>query len=245
VIVNIATDSFIPVPHEVLLEALKDGTPQIKRGNISDVGLEWDTVHPTFREDNPYGDVSPREGDIVESGLTFSNSVIGYSFTTGKLFLWRLICTNGMTLPTRIGYAKLRIKEGREVSVSLNNFINQIQKMSLDLELIDSSLRDLDRSLIIDEFSRYWKGLRKIVRDDEYLDQEIFQVEQEERQLYLAQDRVAKKDPEMELEETPVNGYDLMNNVTLKAKEFDQSTRRKMEAYGGKILMASPKLLMP
>lgn len=242
VIINIASETFIPVPHKVLLEALKEGVPHVKRGHISDTGLEWDTIHPVFNGDETYADIEVREGDVVETGLTFNNSTNGYSFTTAKLFLWRLVCTNGMTLPTKIGHAKLRVKSGREVSVSINNFVHQVRRMYLDQELVESQLRGLNRLLISNEFSQYWKGLRKVVRDDEYVDQEIFQVDKEQRQLYLAQDRAAKKDSEIELKETVVNGYDLMNNVTLKAKEFEPQVRRKMEAYGGKILMGFPEL---
>jgi len=236
VVVNVAQGNFVPVPHEAFLDLFREGMPEITRGSITDVGLQIDVVDPLFG-DAKFSDIKVKVGDVVKTGLSFHNSTAGYHFTKALLFLWRLQCTNGMLLPAKIGFAKLRAKSGREISVSLDNFLHQVSELMVDAKKVGSQLRRLNRLLVSPEFSRSWKGLMKIVRDEDFLEEGIFQVTKEQRKLWLAEDRAYKKDQTLSLSDTTVNGYEMLNSVTYKAKQFDQITRRKLEAYGGKIIM--------
>lgn len=236
VVANVVWKDFVPIPHEEFLALFKVGMPEITRGIISDTGLQIDVVDPLFG-DNRFKDIKVKVGDIVKTGLSFHNSTAGYHFTKAMLFLWKLSCSNGMLMPTKLGFAKLRAKPGRDISVSLANFLNQVSSMMVDSKLIGQRLRELNRPLISSEFSRSWKGLMKIVRDDGFLEEQIFEVSEEQRKLWLAEDRAHKKDPEIPLTKTTVNGYTMLNSITHRAKKFDQTTRKKLEVYSGKIIM--------
>ncbi len=236
VVVNVAPGNFVPVPHEAFLDSFRKGMPEITRGSITDAGLQIDVVNPLFG-DAKFRDIKVKVGDIMKTGLSLHNSTAGYHFTKAMLFLWRLQCTNGILLPAKIGFAKLRAKPGREISVSLNNFLHQVSGLIVDAKKIGNRLRKLNRLLVSPEFSRSWKGLMKIVRDEAFLEEGIFQVTTEQRKLWLAEDRAHKKDPTLSLSNTTINGYEMLNRITNGAKEFDQLTSRKLEAYGGKIIM--------
>ena len=235
-IVNVASDVFVPVPHQVFINHIREQSPEIKRGVISDVNMEIDVTNPTFNEEGGFGPIEVEVGDIIESGLNFNNSTSGHNFTSAKMFLWRLVCTNGMTMPVKSGYAKLRSKPGRDIMVSVNNFLTQVRRLSLDSADLERQLRALNRPLNPLEFTKYFKGLDKVIRDKEFLDDEVFEISSDDRSLVLSQERAFKKGSLTELEDTRVNGYRMVNNLTNKAKEFEQMTRQKMEAYGGKIL---------
>jgi hypothetical protein len=235
-IVNVASDTFVPVSHDIFINSIREHSPEIKRGVISDINMEIDITNPAFEEDPAFAPIEVKKGDIVETGLNFNNSTAGHNFTSAKLFLWRLVCTNGLTMPVKTGYAKLRAKPGRDIMISVNNFLTQVRSLSLDSAALGHQLKSLDRSFNPLEFTRYFKGLDKVLKDKEFLDEEIFEVSAEDRGLYLSQERAFKKGNLEELPNTPVNGYRMVNNLTNKAKEFEQMTRQKMEAYGGKIL---------
>jgi len=239
VIANVASGNFISVPHADLLTALGDGIPAITRGKISDIGLQIDVVSPTFDSaKGKFKDITVKKGDITKTGLSFHNSTTGYNFTKAMFLLWRLVCTNGMTLPATVGMAKLRAKPNRELDISISNFVEQTARLAINAEVIGANLKGLDRSLNVAEFSKYWKGLRKVVRDPEHIDEHIFEVDEDQRKIWMAQERGNKKKPlEIEMEETSVNGWRMINNLTDQAKSFDQLTQRKLEAFGGKILM--------
>jgi hypothetical protein len=141
-----------------------------------------------------------------------------------------------MTMPTKIGFAKLRSRVGRKIDVSVARFLTHVRDMVVDTKEIEQGLRSLNRPLNVMEFSKYWKGLSKVVRDDELLDDDIFQVKEEDRKLFMAQERALKKGSLEKADPTKVNGYRMVNNLTDKAKEFEQSIQNKLEAFGGKIV---------
>lgn len=235
-IVNTATGTFVPCDHITFLEAIKKSSPTIKRATLTDINMEIDIISPIFGEGKQFVNIEPKKGDIIETGINFNNSTCGHNFTMALLFLLRLVCTNGMTLPTRLGFAKMRTKQGRDLKISVDNFISHVENMGINALALRQEFKDLDRSLISSEFSKCYKGLDKIIRDKEYQDAEIFEIDSSDRQLFMANARSFKKDPETEIIPISVNGFKVLNNITLKAKEFEQVVRRKMEAYAGKML---------
>ena len=176
VIANVATETFIPIPHDKFLDSLQEGAPEITRGFISDTGLQIDIVSPKYNSKEMFKDLTVKKGDVVRSGLSFMNSTSGYHFTKAMLFLWRLICTNGMVLPTKIGSAKMRTKPTRDVDISVNNFLHQVAQLMMNSKSVENRLKDMNRHIDSEEFSRYWKGLSKIHRDDTFLEEEVFEV---------------------------------------------------------------------
>jgi hypothetical protein len=235
-IVNVARDDFVPVDHNIFINSIREHSPNVKRGSISDIAMQIDVANPIFNEEGGFKDLTIETGDVMETGLTFNNSITGHNFANAKIFLWRLVCTNGMTMPTTLGFARLRSKVGRKIDVSVDRFLEHIRSMSIDANKLEKGMRSLNRPLNVVEFAKYWKGLSKVVRDNELLDDDIFQVKDEQRKVFMAQERAYKKGQLDTLELTDVNGYRMVNNLTDKAKEFESDIQSKMEAYGGKIL---------
>jgi hypothetical protein len=237
VVVNVAKDDFVPVSNRTFIEGIRQHSPDVKRGVISDINMEIDVVNPDFSQDQGFGNLEIAVGDIVESGLKFTNSVSGHNYTKALIFLWRLVCTNGMSMPAKTGMAKLRSRVGRDLDVSVQNFLRQVRELSFDVTSTVEQFKSLNRPLQSDEFSTYWSGVNKLVRDDEFVDQQIFHVNEDSRKISQANSRAHKKDPDtVELLPTSVNGYQMVNNLTDTAKQFDQSIRVKMEAFAGKIV---------
>ena len=236
VVVNVASDNFVPVNHQVFINNIREHSPNVKRGVISDINMQIDVTNPSFNEDIDFGEMEIEKGDIIESGLNFNNSTAGHNYTNAKIFLWRLVCTNGMTMPTRVGFVKLRSKVGRKIDVAVTRFLKNVQQLSVDATNTERQFKSLNRPFNVVEFSKYWKGVEKIVRDPEAVDDDIFKVDTEERRIYMAQDRAYKKGTLDKIEPTKVNGYKMVNNLTDRAKEFEQTIQAKMEAFGGKIV---------
>lgn len=234
-VVNVAHDMFIPLKHELFLNHIQKNSPNIKRALLSDNLLELDITQPRFG-DMDYRDLEIEKGDIIESGVTLNNSTTGHLLTNAKLFLLRLVCTNGMTMPSKEGHVKLRNKFGRNIESGLDNFLLKLSEMTVDTNRLEQQLKDLKRPLNVLEYSKYYKGIQGIIKDEDYVDTSIFKIDRDQRLIYLAQDRAYKKGVLTKLENTNLNGYSVLNNLTDKAKGFDQDTRLKLEAYSGQMI---------
>lgn len=236
VVVNIAHDMFIPLNHELFLNHIQKNSPNIKRALLSDNLLELDITQPRFGDMN-YKDLEIEKGDIIESGITLNNSTTGHVLTNAKLFLLRLVCTNGMTMPSKEGFVKLRNKFGRNIEAGLDNFLLKLSEMTVDTNRLENQIKSLHRPLNVVEYARYFKGIQGIINDEDYVDTSIFKTDRDQRLIYLAQDRAYKKGVLTKLENTALNGYSVLNNLTHKAKSFDQDTRLKLESYAGSMIV--------
>ncbi len=235
VVVNVAHDMFIPLDHELFLNHIQKNSPQIKRALLSDNLLELDITQPRFG-DMDYKDLEIEKGDIIESGVTLNNSTSGHVLTNAKLFLLRLVCTNGMTMPSKEGFVKLRNKFGRNIEAGLDNFLEKLSEMTIDTNKFETNLKSLKRPLNVVEYAKYFKGIQGIIKDEDYVDTSIFKIDRDQRLIYLAQDRAYKKGILTKLENTNLNGYSVLNNLTHKAKSFDQEQRLKLESYAGSMI---------
>jgi len=235
VVVNVANDMFIPLANEMFLAEIQKHSPMIKRATLSDNMMEIDITQPRFG-DLDYKDLEIKKGDIIESGFSLLNSPTGHLLTNAKQFLLRLVCTNGMTMPSREGFVKLRNKFGRNIDNALDNFMLKLSEMQMNTSNIQDQLKSLDRPLNVLEYAKYYKGIQGIIKDEDYTDTSIFKIDRDQRLIYLAQDRAYKKGVLSKLEKTNLNGYAVLNRLTDKAKSFDQEQRQKMEAYAGQII---------
>lgn len=235
VVVNVANDMFIPLANEMFLKEIQKHSPTLKRGMLSDNMMEIDITQPRFG-DLDYRDLEIKKGDIIESGFSLLNSPTGHLLTNAKQFLLRLVCTNGMTMPSREGFVKLRNKFGRNIDNALDNFLLKLTDMSMNTNQIEQQLKSLDRPLNVVEYSKYYKGIQSIIKDEDYTDTSIFKIDKDQRLIYLAQDRAYKKGVLSKLEKTHLNGYAVLNNLTDRAKSFEQQQRQKLEAYAGTMI---------
>tara|TARA_R100000278_G_scaffold77128_1_gene60005 strand:- start:189 stop:1280 length:1092 start_codon:yes stop_codon:yes gene_type:complete len=235
VVVNVANDMFIPLANELFLNELQKLSPTIKRGVLSDNLMEIDITQPRFG-DLDYKDLEIEKGDIIESGFNLNNSPTGHLLTNAKQFLLRLVCTNGMTMPSREGFVKLRNKFGRNIDNALDNFLYKLGEMAMNTQGIEDQIKSLNRPLNVLEYAKYYKGIQGIIKDEDYTDTSIFKIDKDQRLIYLAQDRAYKKGVLSKLEKTNLNGYSVLNRLTDKAKSFDQDQRQKLEAYAGQMI---------
>jgi len=234
-IINVARENFIPVDHEVLIDALQEKTPEVSRLILSDIRLEIDTTKPIFNED--HGDIKLNAGDAIKTGLNLVNSTTGFNHPVARLFLYTLVCANGMIAPSEMGYAKMRLRPNRDLKVSIDNFVFQLSNLGFDLDSLTNKLNSMTEAKVqADNYNKYWKGIQKIVQDVDYVDERIFETDDESRKFIQAQVRAFKKDKTDELPITDITQYKLFNNITSHAQNFDQFARRQMEIYAGKIL---------
>ena len=235
-IVNFAKEKFIPIPDRTFVEAFQDAEFNLERSSISNKGIQVDVTNPIIRDNDSFEVIEPKVGDTIKTGLSFMNSTSGFINPQAKIFLWRLVCSNGMIAPTKIGQAKCRVKPNRDFKVILNNFLDQIMNMDIQAKMLANGWTKSQRTLNTDEFGKYWKGINKILREPDMVDSSIFMVDKETRGEYNAQRRLAEKHNES-FEETEVVGFDLMNNITDQAKQFNPKTKHKLEEYAGKMLV--------
>ncbi len=234
VIANIARGDFTPVPHTTFLEVFADRDLDFVRGIISDHSLSIETTS----ELEGFGDIQVQVGDITKTGIKFYNSVTGFIQSRALLFLYRLVCTNGCTLPMRQGVAKLRMKAGRNLDVVLGKFIRDVEQLLTNQEKIKECFAALQAPLAHEQFVQYWKGLNKIVVDPEYVDEQLMGVSEDIRKLVFAEVKAVKAEditPDEFSTVLPL-GYTIYNNVTSEAQTFRQLEREKLESYAGKIL---------
>jgi hypothetical protein len=92
----VRSTSFLPLDNDELLHHLR---PVLDEAGVTvqscDIGER--RTHLKLTTPRLKGDV--KVGDTVEAGITISNSEIGYGNFSVQPFLYRLVCTNGMTTP--------------------------------------------------------------------------------------------------------------------------------------------------
>mgnify|MGYP001165122895 CR=1 FL=1 len=69
--------------------------------DIKYINYDRDTLNVTAVNPKVEGEVS--EGDVVQSGVTITNSEIGSGSLMIQPFIYRLVCTNGMVVPEYLG----------------------------------------------------------------------------------------------------------------------------------------------
>lgn len=89
-----------------------------------------------------------KAGDIVQCGIAFSHSFLGTTPTTVDLFVFRCVCSNGMTLRNCIGHAAIsrsrRLK--RKGDNSILDAVSQIERMTQErMSHLDALLTSLGR----------------------------------------------------------------------------------------------------
>lgn len=110
----VRSTSFLPLDNDELLHHLR---PVLDEAGVSvkscDIGER--RTHLKLTTPRLKGDV--KVGDTVEAGITISNSEIGYGNFSVQPFLYRLICTNGMTAPIAGSEAIKRIHRSTAIDL--------------------------------------------------------------------------------------------------------------------------------
>lgn len=85
--------------------------------------------------------VEPREGDIVQGGLTIKHSAAGLHGTQVRNYLHRLVCGNGSVAPICIDSKQLRIRRRREDEFADQHVIDKLRLV------VDQGMREVKTKL--------------------------------------------------------------------------------------------------
>tara|TARA_R100000655_G_scaffold43459_1_gene79741 strand:- start:1293 stop:2342 length:1050 start_codon:yes stop_codon:yes gene_type:complete len=106
--------------------------------DIKYVNYDRDTLNVTAVNPKVEGEVS--EGDVVQSGVTITNSEIGSGSLMIQPFIYRLVCTNGMVAPRYLN--KFYSKHVGKIIIDPsqdNQYITIIDKMQKQIDLVNDN----------------------------------------------------------------------------------------------------------
>ena len=106
--------------------------------DIKYINYDRDTLNVTAINPKVEGEVS--EGDVVQSGVTITNSEIGSGSLMIQPFIYRLVCTNGMVAPRYLNrfYSKHVGKIIIDPSQD-DQYITIIEKMQKQIDLVNDN----------------------------------------------------------------------------------------------------------
>jgi len=106
--------------------------------DIKYINYDRDTLNVTAVNPKVEGEVS--EGDVVQSGVTITNSEIGSGSLMIQPFIYRLVCTNGMVAPRYLNrfYSKHVGKIIIDPSQD-DQYITIIEKMQKQIDLVNDN----------------------------------------------------------------------------------------------------------
>ena len=106
--------------------------------DIKYVNYDRDTLNVTAVNPKVEGEVS--EGDVVQSGVTITNSEIGSGSLMIQPFIYRLVCTNGMVAPRYLN--KFYSKHVGKIIIDPSQddqYITIIDKMQKQIDLVNDN----------------------------------------------------------------------------------------------------------
>jgi hypothetical protein len=239
-IIGFAPMNYVPVDHTAMLDKIQSHSAfeETFKMSISDESMAIDFPWGLFDEKEL--SIEPIKGDVIKSGMRLMHSPAGFTQTALRYMLWRLVCGNGMVMPSTIDSIKMRLKPGRDIEKGIDTFLQKAEKQGphLGSMALPARIIELDNPMNADTFSKYWKGIKKVVDNDaDFTDVQVFECTDEDRKDWMSNSKAYSRGRAEKLETTTVNGWAMVNNLTHLAKEFDQRTRHAMENFAGKILI--------
>ena len=240
-LVNITNENYVPVPYTEILPALQEKTPEITRAIINDVDCHIDTVNPELEEF--LSSIEPEVGDITKIGFNYNLTPLGFHTTQANLFLYRLVCENGMIAPRNWGFARMRTKLSRPALTSIHGFLNQLDGLNSKAQEFEVLLKKMVKNNFnMSTAVKSWQKLSKIV-DGADLADNFFGWPGQDREGYVFQEKERKKGikenplaPVPDPEPIPYNYYEVYNNITDQAKQYEQKVRRELEMFAGQLV---------
>tara|TARA_R100000458_G_scaffold59951_1_gene73169 strand:- start:2776 stop:3846 length:1071 start_codon:yes stop_codon:yes gene_type:complete len=239
-LVNVSKGDFMPIPHIDLIGEMEKITPGMTQAIIDESGLNIDTTDPVLEGFTT--EIEPAVGDISKVGFTYNMSQTGFHSTSARLFLYRLVCANGMVAPRSWGNARLRTKLTRPLTTSVNSFFHQIGSLGERAEDMAHCLKTLmESNFNTANAFKTWSKLDKLT--DSGSADVFFELPTDQRVQYFDEEKLRKREmknnplaPVQQPKEVPVNMYKVYNNITHGAKKFDRQTRRQLEAFAGEFM---------
>jgi len=154
------SDRFVPFDNFVVMEALLPTLRNIPTLKIASLALTETRMYVQLIF--PTIEAEVRVGDVVQAGITLSNSEVGYGAVDVSTLIWRLRCTNGL-----IGESLLnRHHVGRRIDVDNELNIYKRDTLVADINAFKLRLRDvIEYSLQKEVFERSVRRLQVIAND--------------------------------------------------------------------------------
>lgn len=233
VCVNVSTPNKVPLSHTLFVEGFKGLDLDIERITLEDNFLDLYISNPENGHIDP---IEVRKGDKIKSGVRVRNSTSCFSITDARNMYWRLVCSNGMIMPVAGGHQlKLKIKPTQEAIPKIEAFMLSLNAMISELTQFPDFEDMTHTRLLTPDFAKYWKAVKRVTEDPEVTDDFIFAIDTDARKNWISQAKLVSKE-EAEPEETRVNIYDVINNITEYAQRLDPIKTAKLEEIAGRII---------
>ena len=196
-------------------------------------GFLWDEAR------NP---LEPQIGDITRIGFRTINSETGYRGLKTSFLLFRLQCKNGAVLADNWGDVRWSYDKRMRHETSLSLFEQRISNLSISIEPLRQQYSKLLSSRLTDEqFVSLWRSLARILNGEAA--DKIMQAEKQERQAIFKQVRERDKRNKQQVngqieptQPTRWNLYELYNQITEQAKNYDFIGCRNIEKLAGSLI---------
>jgi len=147
--------------------------------------------------------------------------------------LYTLICTNGVVLPKRFGYAKIKPRAEmnlESVTATFKNKIdNMLDKKDLIVEWFDKAA---ELPLPYYKTAGITKSVSRITSQEEMM--ELFGIDDDTR----IDIKKKGKDEEYQAEDSPFKAYETYYNISKFANDFKGLTRRQLQQLAGRMISA-------
>lgn len=170
-------------------------------------------------------------GDVVESGLVFTNSEVGLGGLNVRPFIHRLVCTNGMWIADA-GIRKRHLGNRLEVgTIEYQTDTIEADNRAIMLELRDTILASADQK----QFNRYLDKMKAATQGDK-IEKPVEAVEVIAKTFTLSE---GEKNAVLEnlIQDRDYSRWGALNAVTKVANTYEDYDRAsELEAMGGQIL---------
>ena len=187
------------------------------------------------------GTLEPVKGDITETGFFVVNSETGDLKLRASIFLYRLVCQNGLILKKHWG--DVRWTHDRKTKTALRAFKDKIKDFELSLEALNNRYSDLVTNRLTDiDFRKLWRKLSSLIGPQDA--DTVLEVKEEARKTILKElkqrEENNRKDLNAEVKVSPVElektQYHTLQLITEKAQRYPFPIRQQMQRLGGKII---------
>jgi hypothetical protein len=228
------SDKFVPFDHFTVMESflpvMRDfANVEVRALSLTDTKMYVQLVFPTLAAEI-------KKGDIVQAGITLSNSEVGYGAVDISTLIWRLVCSNGMIGQSLVN----RVHVGRRISddVQESNIFKH-DTIVAEIEAFRLRLRDtFANALTQTTFEKQVVKLRAAAEDK--ITNLIRVVENVTRRFEFTEKERESIMTNL-MTEGDASRWGLANSITALAKEIDNQDRQfTLEQKGNEVIELSP-----
>lgn len=233
----VLSDSYRTLDHYALMagaifpavEPFKDNV-MVKASSLSDTKLYMQLVFKNLAAEI-------KKGDVVQYGLTITNSEVGAGAFKVESLIWRLVCSNGM-LGTNL-FRKYHVGR-QDYSEDENRMIYASDTVKKQLETYQLQLRDVIKHALTDEeFMKTVKALKE-AREDKI--ENVTRTVENVTKRFSFSEKDGEKMMTNLIQEGEINRYGLANSVTALAHSIENPDNQyKVEGIGAQIIELSSK----